>query len=312
MRVLITGGLGFIGGRLGHYLSESGVEVVLGTRKKDIKSPEWSPIIQVIQTHWNDLSSLENDCIGVDVVIHVAGMNATESDKNPAEALKVNGLNTANLLYGAISSGVKKFAYVSTGHVYNNPLQGDLSEGISPENLHPYASSHRAGEDIVRYANQQQLIKGIVIRLSNGYGPPIHKEVDCWTLLVNDLCRQAVEVGKIMLTSKGFQKRDFIPMTSVCKIICALISRDEQDFTDDLYNVGSGHSMSVWQMASLVKHRCEKVLDREIYLSRGSMAEINGEFRYNVEKLYNANINYKTDHNHEIDALVRFCVKNYS
>ena len=160
MRVLITGGLGFIGGRLGHYLSESGVEVIIGTRKKDIKSPEWLPQSQVIQTQWDDLSSLENNCNGVDVVVHVAGLNASDCVANPVEALMVNGLYTANLLYSAISSGVKKFTYVSTGHVYNNPLQGNLSETTNPENLHPYASSHRAGEDIVRYAHQKKLIEG--------------------------------------------------------------------------------------------------------------------------------------------------------
>ena len=148
--------------------------------------------------------------------------------------------------------------------------------------------------------------------MSNGYGLPMHEGVNYWMLLVNDLCRQAVETGEIMLKSSGFQLRDFIPLTSVCKIIHALIVRDRQGCADDLYNVGSGHSMSVWEMANLVKHRCEKVLGREISLSRGDLVEKSGELRYHVERLYKANINYKTDHNHEIDALVRFCALHFS
>ena len=187
--------------------------------------------------------------------------------------MRVNGLSTANLLYCAISSGVKKLIYVSTGHVYNDHLEGVVSESTKAENLNPYASSHRTGEDLVRNADHQNLIEGTVIRLANGYGAPAHRGVNCWMLLVNDLCRQAVETGEIMLKSSGFQLRDFIPMTSVCKIIHALIVLDRKDFTYDLYNVGSGLSMSVWEMDNLVKRRCEKIFCRDIFLSRTGMVE---------------------------------------
>jgi UDP-glucose 4-epimerase len=312
MRVLVTGGLGFVGGRLGCYLNTSGVQVRLGTRQEKTHPPEWLPEAEVLQMNWDNASSLERACKGVDVVVHSAGMNASECSSSPAEALMANGCASAKLLYSAISANVNKFLYISTGHVYNSPLQGNITESTCPENLHPYASSHRAGEDAVRYAHQRQLIHGIVIRLSNGYGAPTRKEVNCWMLLVNDLCRQAVETGKMVLQSSGSQLRDFIPMTSVCKIIQTLIAGDSQPGSDEVYNVGNGQSMSVLEMANMVKERCEVVLGRQIPLLKTSKVEKCVEFQYNIERLRIANINYEIDHEHEIDTLVQFCVQHFS
>jgi UDP-glucose 4-epimerase len=311
MRVLITGGLGFLGGRLGDYLIESGFDVVLGTRIKYDKILEWSPSATVLQMMWDNISSLESACEGVDIIVHAAGMNAADSKSSPTEALKVNGLYTANLLYSAISSGVDKFLYISTGHVYKSPLSGNVPESNKLENIHPYASSHRAGEDIVRYAHQQQQIGGIVTRLSNGYGPPMHKNVDCWMLLVNDLCRQAVETGRLVLKSSGVQSRDFIPMTSVCEIFSSLITKDKHTIGDGVFNIGSGQSMSVWEMACLTQKRCEVILNQKIPLSRTETPYNAPNLKYRINKLMDTGISHKIDHVDEIDRLIDFCIKKF-
>ena len=309
MRILITGGFGFFGGRIGHYLMSSGNDVVLGTRSESRVLPETMLEAEVCKMRWEDKSSLEKICQGVDVIVHAAGMNASDCFSEPTEALQVNGVATANLLDCAVSSGVKKFLYVSTGHVYKSPLQGNVNETCCTENFHPYASSHLAGEQVVRYANQIGLINGVVIRLSNGYGKPMYQDTNCWMLLVNDLCKQAVEKGEIMLNSSGSQLRDFIPMTSVCKIVHKLILKTQ---SYDLYNVGSGQAMSVWEMSNLVKQVCEQILGREIPLSRSGIIENKVNFQYNVQRLNEEKIKYEIDHIQEIDDLVHFCVQHYS
>ena len=260
---------------------------------------------------WDNIASLESACEGVDIIVHAAGMNAADSKSSPTEALKVNGLSTAKLLDSAISSDVAKFLYISTGHVYKSPLTGNILETNKLENIHPYASSHRAGEDMVRYAHQQQLIDGIVTRLSNGYGAPMHKKVDCWMLLVNDLCRQAVESGKMVLKSSGVQRRDFIPMSSVCKILSSFFTKDKQAIGDGIFNVGSGQSMTVWEMACLTQNRCEKQLNQKIPLSRTGTSNKTIDLEYSIKKLEDAGIAIKVDHVNEIDMLVAFCINNF-
>ena len=169
MRILISGGFGFVGGRLGQHLQEAGHQIVLGSRKLTAP-PEWLRKAKVVKMDWNDYDSLASVCVGSDVIIHAAGMNAQDSLANPAEALAFNGVATARLLDAGCKASVQRFIYFSTAHVYSSPLEGTITEETCPRNLHPYATSHLAGESVVLYANQQKKIEGIVLRLSNAFG----------------------------------------------------------------------------------------------------------------------------------------------
>ena len=139
MRILITGGLGLIGGRLGQHLHQAGHQVILGSRNT-CNPPDWLPQAEVAETDWKVDSSLEQICNGVDVLIHAAGMNAQDCVADPVAALEFNGLATARLLASAICAGVKRFIYLSTAHVYASPLVGTINEDTCPRNLHPYAT----------------------------------------------------------------------------------------------------------------------------------------------------------------------------
>ena len=77
MRILITGGSGYLGSRLAVYLTNLGHHIILATRK--IKSnPQWLPSAEVINIDWNDREALYNICKGVDQVIHAAGINSQD------------------------------------------------------------------------------------------------------------------------------------------------------------------------------------------------------------------------------------------
>jgi len=308
MRILIVGGFGFIGGRLANHFSQSGHQVVLGSRNES-NPPVWLPKVEVAQIKWNDEDALESSCEGVDVIIHAAGMNAQECSADPVAALVFNGVATASLVASSSRAGVKKFIYLSTAHIYSSPLVGNITEKTFPRNLHPYATSHLAGEHALLSASKRGELQGIVLRLSNAYGSPMHQDVNCWMLLVNDLCRQAVEKGEMLLNSSGSQFRDLIPMTTVCNIIHDLIYKPN---IYDLYNIGSGQAMSICEMANLVKKNCEKILDKDISLSRKELKENNDEFQYNVNRLHKENIKHEINHNQEIEDLVQYCVEHFS
>ena len=191
MRILITGGFGFVGGRLAEHLAQAGHQIVLGTRNAR-NPPVWLPQAKVAQIVWDDDCVLKRILDGVNVVIHAAGMNAQECADKPVVALEFNGVATARLIAAAVRVDVQRFIYFSTAHVYASPLVGTINEETYPRNLHPYATSHLAGEHAVLSTNKCGEIQGIVLRLSNAFGSPMHKSVNCWRLLVNDLCRQAV------------------------------------------------------------------------------------------------------------------------
>ncbi len=297
-----------IGGRLGQYLHQSGHQVVLGLRNTS-NPPIWLPQAEAVKTEWEDAQSLERTCSGIDVVIHAAGMNTQDCTADPVAALEFNGLATARLLAAAIRAGAKRFIYLSTAHVYASPLVGTITEDTCPRNHHPYATSHLAGENVVLGASQRNQIEGIVLRLSNAFGAPMHKDVNCWMLLANDLCRQAAQSRKMVLRSSGLQQRDFIAITQVCRVVDHLSCCDINTLLPDVFNVGSGVSKSVLEMAQLIQQRCKLVLGFEPGLLRpaAEAGERNEKLEYKLDRLTKIGLNLNFDGNMEIDNLLVFC-----
>lgn len=254
MKILITGGFGFIGSHLAPHLVACGHEVRLGTRDANqlrVFTEGWS----VTEMRWNYQPSLLKSCDGIDIIVHAAGVSSEESSTNPLMALEANGLATERLVSAAIASGVKFFIYLSTAHVYASPLTGCISEDSCPRNLHPYATSHLAGENAVRYAARERGLPGVVLRISNGIGPVAHPYRNYQKLLANDLCEQAVSLRCMRLRTSGEQERDFITMDDIVGAISHLIRHQDLATTIDIVNIGSGRSMTVLSMAELIQNR---------------------------------------------------------
>jgi UDP-glucose 4-epimerase len=309
MRILITGGFGFVGGRLAVALAQAGHQIVLGSRNVIIP-PVWLPQADVVQIVWKSDRTLELCCHGVDVVIHAAGMNAQECSADPVAALDFNGVATARLVSSASRAGVKKFIYISTAHIYSSPLVGNITEESFPRNLHPYATSHLAGEHAVLSASQLEKIEGIVLRLSNAFGAPMHKDVNCWMLLVNDLCRQAVLMRRLELHTSGLQQRDFVCMTEICRAVEALVNGDGRSTKLSIFNVGAGKSQSVLEMANLIKQRCIQVLgfEPELHRKQSRVEEQHRTLTYRTDSLKSLGLSQKSlDNVAEIDSLLQFC-----
>ena len=313
MRVLITGGFGYLGGRLAQFLvSQTCDEIVLGSRQQT-KPPQWLPKVKVVQTRWDSLDGLENICSSVDALVHLAGMNAQDCATDPVAALQLNAVATARLLQAAIRKGVKRFIYISTAHVYGDPLTGVITEETFPVSRHSYAASHRAGEDVVLAANQRGEIEGIVVRLSNAFGAPAHKNANCWMLVVNDLCRQAAMTQRMVLRSSGLQRRNFVPLPDACCAIDHLLHLSEQALDRGIFNLGGVWQPTVWEVASLVQERCTVVLGFQPQITRippqkgETVAELNFRFDALRQTGYQPNAN-KVE---EIDRLLNFCKASF-
>jgi len=308
MRVLITGGFGYLGGCLSQHLeNQTSHEIFLGTRNK-VSPPAWAPHAQVVQTVWDSPDEIKSACLGVDVIVHMAGMNAHDCTNDPVAAFLVNTVGTVKLLQGAIRQGVKRFIYLSTAHVYGNPLTGVITEEIFPTNLHSYASSHRAGEDAVLLAHQKGEIEGIVVRLSNAFGAPMHKEVNCWMLLVNNICRQVVSSRQMVLQSGGLQTRNFVTMSDVCGAITHLILLHVDMIKDGLFNLG-GQMMRVVDMAEMVQERSQKILNLSpnIIRTKSNSFNINSDLDFRFGKLLSTGFALKGDSTTEIDDTLLMC-----
>jgi UDP-glucose 4-epimerase len=311
MRILISGGFGLLAGRLAKFFAEDGHTVMLGSRSEKAK-PTWLQAGDLLTLDWTSMDSLRAACTAVDVVIHAAGMNAGDCEAMPTDALLFNGVGTSRFLEAAIASGVKQFIYLSTAHVYSDNLIGHFNENSATTNLHPYATSHKAGEDVVRYANKQKRIKGAVLRLSNAFGYPLDKETNCWMLLMNDLCKQAVVEKSLTLHSNGMQHRDFISIVSVCETVLFLTQNYDFEMPS-LLNVASGYSNSVIDMTKIVQVRCEQILGYtpSIHRQEAGLDQTYASVQLETRSLKDLGYSTKTDLIAEIDALLLFAERNF-
>ena len=304
--ILITGGFGFLGGRLGQYLSEN-YNVILGSRS-DQSKPNWLSIAKTLKIDWDDETSLNDACNLVDIVIHASGLNAQECSSGPEKALLVNGVYTQNLVKAAINQSVKKFIYLSTAHVYSDSLLGVITEDTPTANTHPYATSHVAGENAVLLATRQEYIEGTVVRIANAFGSPVSKDVNCWMLLVNDLCKQAVVEKSLTLNGDSKTVRDFVTIRDFCSVIGLLIENN----TSHIVNIGSGKACTIGEMATKIQSNCLNVLGFEPPIILKQKPSINeNSFDFQTNYLDSINFKFANDFDVEIRELIYFCKENF-
>ena len=304
--ILITGGFGFLGGRLGQFLSND-YSIILGTRFNQ-KAPSWLPAAKVSIIDWCNEHSLNASCESVDVIIHASGLNAQECIENPKKALLVNGVYTQNLVKAAVNQSVKKIIYLSTAHVYHQNLNNIITEETPTINTHPYATSHVAGEDAILNTNKDAKIEGLVCRIANIFGSPVNKTVNCWMLLVNDLCKQAVVEKSLKLNSNSEVVRDFVTSQDFCSAIKFLI---EKKVKGNVINIGSGKSSTIGEMASRIQTNCLSVLGfKPPIVFKNKSSAMKNILDYQTNYLNNAGFKFINDFDEEIKDLIRFCVKN--
>ena len=306
MKVLITGGFGYVGGRLARHLASSGHEVFIGSRTFKSK-PSWLVKGSIIVMDWGDERSLLNACKDVDVIVHAAGMNAKQCLENPELALQVNGVATGNLVRAASKKAVSKFIYLSSAHVYTDDLSGVISEGDSFTNMHPYATSQVVGEQATINGHSSIGMQTIVVRLANAIGAPLVKDVNCWMLVVNDLCKQAALYRRLIVRGPSNIVRNFITMTDVCLGLEFLVNNNQEPLHPIICNLGD-QTKSIGNIASIIKsiYLEEKGMDLKIIgLSKDRLETRHLDFRSSV--LADMGYQWSSNFEEELFELVKFC-----
>ena len=304
MRVLITGTGGYLGGVIAKHLSEHGFHIGLVSRNHTLNS-RFFPTADKYTVDWTCYESLLEACTNYDCVIHCAGLNSFSCQNDPELAFRVNGLHTAKLVKAAENARVKKFIYLSTAHVYESNLIGDVKVSDCPNNLHPYATSHLMGEKAVLYAaNSQSRMDGIILRLSNAIGPPLHPEVECWSLVANNFCKQLIGNRIIQINSPINKQIDFVSTGHICNVLKTLILSNSN--SQKVFNIGSGSSLSLYELARAVLDSYQSV-----FLSEGSI-KINHPKSFDSSKSqrFNYHVSFRPKNNDlisNIEKTLLFC-----
>jgi len=311
-RVLITGGTGYIGGRLSKHLVDCGWTVRVGSRKTRAQVLDlFGPVVEYASYDASNsrisLESLLRDC---DSVIHLAGMNAASCEEKSKEAIEVNVKATERLLEASHTHSIRRFIYVSTIHVFGSPLIGNLAEDKKPNPSHPYGKTKAAAELITATADSHSM-STIIVRLSNGFGPPLSILSSCWELVVNDLCRQAITKRRLILYSSGKQLRDFVPLSAVTRGIEQLLIITPRA-TGNIFHLGNGLPISVKEMAKLIARRCESLFGYKPPLNCGNTPKASPNFEFATKRVLETGHEPQINIEDEIDETLKFCKKYLS
>ncbi|MCH9743485.1 MAG: SDR family oxidoreductase [Gammaproteobacteria bacterium] len=305
-KVLIVGGRGYIGGRLEQYLNRLGeYEIIISTHRVADGSNK-----NLIQINLDCPEKLLIEKLkSVDIIIYLASLNAQQC-ANTADAYLVNTVLVSRIVDAARKSGVKKFIYISTAHIYGAALKGVITEETIPAPVSNYAMTHLAAEKHVLSAHISSEMECAILRLSNAFGYPMSQEVNCWSLLMNDLAKNILLKNTCKLRSSGEQMRDFITLSDVVRYIVMFISMPQTDMYP-VYNVGSGMSMKIKNMAGILVE-CAQNIGLSVDLELENISENFGEFRYSIDKLKKVANTPDNDVYKEVYELLNFCKKNYS
>lgn len=179
MKILVTGGAGFIGSHLVDALLEQGHKVTVidnmsTGQNENIKRNVDNKNCQFFLTDIRDKITLENIFAEFrpDVVFHLAAqINVRESIKNPLKTMEINVDGTVNILDTMVASGCKRIIFSSTGGAMFSEGNPPYREEDTPSPVDPYAISKRTGELLLDFYRLHHGVHATSLRYSNVYGP---------------------------------------------------------------------------------------------------------------------------------------------
>ncbi len=209
MKILVTGGAGFIGSHINKLLLDLDHQVVVVDNLSKGHQELIDTRAQFINADINDQEALIHALVGVDWVIHMAGfIEIPLSVKDPIGFAQNNVMGSISLLEAMKKAGVKKIVFSSTAAVYGDPKTLPLTEDAPLRATNPYGASKIAVEQFLSSYHSLQGFDVVILRYFNPYGPnELHQPE---THLIPNLIKAALKGEELPVYWKGEQVRDFI------------------------------------------------------------------------------------------------------
>jgi UDP-glucose 4-epimerase len=247
VRILITGGAGFIGSALANALVDQAHEVLV---LDDLSAGDQRRLDDRVLFHRGgiaDRPKLWTLLQGVDCVYHLAArVLVAESILYPREYNEVNVSGTVALLEAMRDVGIPRLIFTSSGAVYGDQARQPVGEAATPNPLSPYAVSKLAAEHYVHTVGSLWGTSTIVLRIFNAYGPgqpllPSHSPV------IPRFLNQALGGGSLVIFGNGEQTRDFVFVSDIVQALIAALGVEDPGHRT--FNIGSGTELSIRQLA---------------------------------------------------------------
>ncbi|MBX3089365.1 MAG: dTDP-glucose 4,6-dehydratase [Cryobacterium sp.] len=297
MKLLVTGGAGFIGSNFVRRTIEGklpGIEdaevVVLDALTYSGNLANLAPVADSARYSFvhgdiRDAEVVGKAMEGVDAVVHFAAESHVDRSVRDASIfVETNVLGTQRLLDAAVRAGVKKFVHVSTDEVYGTISQGSWKEDHLLEPNSPYSASKAGSDLIARSYFRTHGLNVSITRCSNNYGP-YHFPEKVIPLFATNL----IDEKHVPLYGTGENIRDWLHVDDHCRGIALVLAGGK---AGEIYNIGGGTELSNRELTQLLLDATgrdwsfvDKVEDRKGHDLRYSVdiGKISAELGYSPE-----------------------------
>jgi dTDP-glucose 4,6-dehydratase len=267
MRILVTGGAGFIGSHFVRTLVAGGFPPFPGSdvlvldkltyagNIANLDPVRENPRLSFVEGDILDDRLVEDAMAGVDAVVHFAAESHVDrSILGAADFVMTNVVGTQTLLEAALRHGVGRFLHVSTDEVYGSIATGSWPETHPLEPNSPYAASKAASDLIARSCAVTHGLDVVITRCSNNYGPYQFPE-KVIPLFVTNL----MDGLRVPLYGDGLNVRDWLHVADHCRGIALVL---EKGRAGEIYNIGGGTELANRELTDRLLRACGADWDR--------------------------------------------------
>jgi UDP-glucose 4-epimerase len=218
MKILVTGGAGFIGSHLAHAFVAAGhrvrvVDNLQAGRRSNLNSV--AADVEFVEGDCADPTIAERAARGMDVVYHEAAVpSVARSVEDPASAHRNSATATLAMLVAARDAGVRRFVYAGSSSVYGDAAALPKREDMAPHPLSPYAVGKLAGEQYVRIFSSLYAMETVTLRYFNVFGPR-QDASSPYSGVISLFITSLLEGRRPVIHGDGKQSRDFTYVANV-------------------------------------------------------------------------------------------------
>lgn len=249
MRILITGGAGFIGSNVvDEYINNGHYAVIIDNlffgKKENINKK--AKFYKMDIRDKKILNVLKKEKIEV-INHHAAQISVPDSVKNPVFDAQINILGLLNLLQCAVKTQVKRFIFISSGGtVYGADAKLPAKENMPLTADNPYGIGKLTGEHYVRFFYNKHNLKYVILRYSNVYGPRQipHGEAGVVSIFINKILKNE----RLIIFGGGKCIRDYVFVEDVAKANLMALTKA----TNEAINIGTGIKTDVNKLYNII------------------------------------------------------------
>jgi dTDP-glucose 4,6-dehydratase len=264
MKILITGGLGFIGSNFYNHICK--------------KYPDYELVILDCETYAANLNNIDNgrearvikfdiqdrdrlfklfEVYGFDTVIHFAAESHVDNSiTNPLKFVQTNVIGTINLLDASVKYGIKLFYHISTDEVFGHlGPTGSFDENTPYDPRSPYSASKASSDHFVRAYHHTFGLPVIISNCSNNFGPNQHEEK-----LIPTIIKNIINGSPIPVYGNGTNVRDWLYVMDHVDAIDTILHKGR---VGETYCIGGGNEMNNLRLVKMICDRIDYIKEWE-------------------------------------------------